>query len=147
MLRADLDSLSYVVQRCGDCDLTFAEGEFSQELMERIYSRFFYNSGQQTVPHLATGEPAPEASRWPVLANAIERVAWLRRQGFSGSLLDIGAGRGYFVKSAQTEFDAAGIELHEEAASFARAMGANVFAGDFLTHDFHGKGYDVVTLW
>lgn len=147
VLRADLDSLSYLVRRCAECDLTFATGEFSQELMERIYSRFFYNSGQQTVPHLPNGELAPEADRWPVLANAHERVAWLRKQGFSGSLLDIGAGRGYFVKSAQSDFDAAGIELHEEAASFARAMGANVFAGDFLTHDFQGRGYDIVTLW
>lgn len=147
VVRKDLGGLRYDVYHCNSCSLLFASGESNRELMGRIYSRFFYTSGQQTVPQLPDGKLAPDAKNWPVLANALGRVDWLRAKGFSGSLLDVGAGRGYFVLAALSQFDASGIELDEDAVSFAGSIGAKVVEGNFLSHDFGGERFDVVTLW
>jgi 2-polyprenyl-3-methyl-5-hydroxy-6-metoxy-1,4-benzoquinol methylase len=68
-----------------------------------------------------------------------------KHQETAGSLLDVGAGNGYFVRVAGKEFGmhAAGIEISDMAVRFARDnLGVELILGDVATHQ--GE-YDVVT--
>jgi SAM-dependent methyltransferase len=146
--RKDLGGLRYAIRLCRSCDFRFAVGPVDPQLMARIYSTYFYSSGQQTAAQQAAHGPgADKASRWPVIANSEARVAWLRKLGLQGRLLDIGAGRGYFVRSALRCFEANGIELQAEAAAFARQQGIPVLHADFMAAELPAEHYDLVTLW
>jgi len=145
--RRDLDNAQYEIFLCPSCDLLYAVGPSDAELIGQIYSNAFYNSGQQTAPHNQDGSLKPEAMTWPVVANSRARVQWLVEKGARGRLLDIGAGRGYFVHCAREAFDAIGIELQESAVAFAQGFGARVLRADLMSTDLPAESFDVVTLW
>lgn len=127
----------YQAWRCGACEHLWCEGDATDALLRDIYQGNFHASSQQSAADSVA----------PVAVNARARAARLVEQGMSGRLLDIGAGNGFFVRSAmEAGFAAEGIELSPAAAEAARAMGADVKAGDFLTGAVAGP-YDVITMW
>lgn len=73
-----------------------------------------------------------------------KRLEAIKRFTGSGRLLDVGAGRGYFVKAVNQEgsFRAEGVELSSRACR----NNPKVRAGDWLSLKFTGKTYDVVTF-
>jgi SAM-dependent methyltransferase len=66
-----------------------------------------------------------------------------------GSLLDIGAGIGLFVREAtDAGFAAEGIEISRQAVEHGkRSLGIQLTAGDLLDLPIPSAAYDVVTLW
>jgi 2-polyprenyl-3-methyl-5-hydroxy-6-metoxy-1,4-benzoquinol methylase len=128
----------YQVRECSTCGHRWCAGDVSPELLGAIYRGSFHNSSQQTAADLSA----------PVMVNARTRAQWLVGQGLGGRLLDIGAGKGYFVRAAgDAGFQAEGIELSGEAAMAARAMGAAVRQGNFQTDQAEMGSFDVITLW
>ena len=93
---------------------------------------------------LASVELSDMERRWGFRSRHIlNRI--LEYQETAGSLLDVGAGNGYFVRVAGKEFGmhAAGIEISDTAVRFARDnLGVELILGDVATH--RGE-YDVVT--
>jgi len=93
---------------------------------------------------LASPKLSDMESRWGFRSRFIlDRI--LEQHGKSGSLLDVGAGNGYFVRVAGNEYgmDAAGIEISATAVEFAREN-----LGVELVHEnaaAHQRQYDVVT--
>lgn len=131
----------YEVRRCRGCRHRFVVGDRSAALLDRIYGSAFHESAQQA----AAGKGEDAAS--PIVGNALQRSLWLHDLGLRGRLLDVGAGRGYFVQAASRHFDAQGIELSASAAEHARALGVPVVQGDFLTDEYQPGSFDVITLW
>lgn len=79
----------------------------------------------------------------------LKRLEAIKRFKSSGRLLDIGAGRGYFVKTVRDEgsFQAEGVELSAHACRFARRwLNLQLHQGDFLGLKFRLKSYEVITL-
>lgn len=69
----------------------------------------------------------------------------LQQHGEVGSLLDVGAGTGDFLKVAKEKgWQVHGMEPNKNAAKLALEKGIDLKA--FL-NDFEGKQFDVVTLW
>lgn len=60
------------------------------------------------------------------------------------TLLEIGSAFGFFMDEAQKYFTVTGVEINQEAASFARSRGHKVYAGDFLNIDFGDQKYDLI---
>ena len=136
----------YEIRNCTICDHRFANGRNDVEFLAEVYSRDFHATAQQDAPMGPEGELPKNLEAYPILANAKRRLAWLQAKGISGRLLDIGAGRGFFLQAAQNEFDVSGVELSETAAQEARSKGLKVFTGDFLAFDSTNR-FDIVTLW
>ena len=92
----------------------------------------------------ASSELSDIESRWGFRSRYIlNRI--FEHQEAPGSLLDVGAGNGYFVRVAGNEFDihATGLEISEMAVEFAREnLGVKLILEDVATH--RGE-YDVVT--
>lgn len=78
-----------------------------------------------------------------------DKVAKLKRLVSNGKILDVGCGVGYFLKEAnEAGYEAMGIEISEVAVSTGRRrLRVNILCGDFITHPFDDRSFDVVTLW
>lgn len=136
----------YAIHRCTACGHRFAVGDASPTLLQRIYATHFHDTGQQ-VARLGTAELAGESVRFPVVANAVRRARWLHDSGMAGRLLDVGAGRGYFVKAACRFFEAEGVDIVSSAVDYAGSIGAKVVTADFLADNYRPPVFDVITLW
>jgi 2-polyprenyl-3-methyl-5-hydroxy-6-metoxy-1,4-benzoquinol methylase len=149
LTRSDLsEKPSYKIQCCGACGHQWAEGPASKEMFSEIYSKYFYGTGQQSVPHRKDGSLTEDAEQFPALFNARRRAAALHDLGMKGRLLDVGCGVGYFVIAAMRDFDAQGIEIEEAAVQKAIAIGAKVALGDVMAvGDGYSPRFEVVTLW
>jgi SAM-dependent methyltransferase len=77
------------------------------------------------------------------------RIRLIRSVKPGGALLDVGCGRGYFVKTASDGgFDAMGIDLSEKAVRYAReTFKVNADTAGMETLLRSGRAFDVVTLW
>lgn len=137
----------YKIMVCKSCYFHFAIGPDDDEVLSRIYEKSFHGTSQQFAPVDFYGDFSKESKKFPVVLNAIERSNLLHQLGMKGSLLDIGAGRGYFVKAASEFFDAEGLELSADAEMYGEQLGINLYSGNFFNYDFHNKLYDNITLW
>ena len=124
-----------------------AEGPANGEILGEVYGHSFHDTSQQHAEVRAERFFTDEGLRFPVVRNAIARADWLQGLGYKGRLLDIGAGKGYFVKAAERYFEAQGIEISSAAIKTAQDLGADVRPGDFESLDFGEDRFDVVTLW
>jgi SAM-dependent methyltransferase len=141
------EGISYHIRSCKTCTFIYAEGLVTEDILLKIYNKNFYASSQQYAPIDKQGDFTAESLQFPIVINAIARTDFLQTLGAKGSLLDIGAARGYFVKAASKVFEAEGIELSPDAAAFGNSMKVKITAGNFLTHDFGKQTFDVITLW
>lgn len=139
-------SEKYEIRKCTSCDHNFAYGRNDAKFLIAVYSQDFHATSQQDAPLGPNGELPENLGAYPIIANACQRTAWMQEKGLSGRLLDVGAGRGFFLQVARKLFDVSGVELSEHAAKEARASGLKVFAGDFLAFDTQ-TGFNVITMW
>lgn len=139
--------ISYHICLCKACTFIYAEGLVTEEILLKVYNKNFYATGQQYAPIDEQGNFTTESLQCPIVINAISRTDFLKKLGARGSLLDIGAARGYFVKAASKAFEAQGIEFNPDAAAFGASMNVKITVGNFLTHDFGTQTFDVITLW
>ena len=126
----------YAIHACRACGHQFALGPSDAASLARVYSGAFHSTAQQH----ASGPDSP------IVVNAERRARDLAAAGLQGRLLDIGAGKGYFVRAASRHFEATGIEYSAQAAEAARADGLRVLTGAFPDTAPTGP-FDVVTLW
>ena len=76
------------------------------------------------------------------------RLSLLTRFKRSGSLLDVGAGDGFFLDFAKAAgFTTYGTELSSTGAAYAEKRGHKLFLGQLRDIDFGGQKFDVITLW
>ena len=135
-------SISYKIYKCSNCSFMFAAGQVSNEILQQVYGNQFFGSSQQSGVDFGSNK-----KDMPILINARERLAKILSFKNHGALLDIGAGKGYFVKVAREHFNAEGIELSLAASEYAKHNRVPIISGDFIEYDFGSKKYDVITLW
>ena len=84
----------------------------------------------------------------PVLRREFARsVDFIRRYRSNGRLLEIGCAYGFFLQEAARYFEAAGIELAEEAAAHGRRAGLNILSGAADEESLRQIGHvDVIVL-
>lgn len=99
------------VTQCGECGLIMTGAAFEDTRHEEPD---YYTIRTRDVEHVYF----EWAFRWRWV------LSRLRKHGGSGSLLDVGAGNGLFVKIAKEEYgwDARGIELSAPAVEFAKSV-------------------------
>lgn len=142
-----IDGPVYAIWGCRDCGYKVAKPSPDRAVLERVYGADFYDTLQQDVPIGDDGRFLGGSSRWPVYKNAVRRVEMLRRMRPVGRLLDVGCGKGIFVKIASRYYDAIGIDVSPHAARWGRKLGIEVRCGDFLDENFSGLQCDIVTFW
>ncbi len=119
------------VVKCKDCGLIYANPMpiFSKEDFRGNYSMEYYNSSEES-----------DYDR------AMRRYKDIIKYKDSGSILDIGCAKGYFLRvCSENGWDANGIDVSSEAASFAKEnFGLDVFVGELKDTSLDSERFDVV---
>jgi hypothetical protein len=132
-----IEEISYNILHCADCMHRHAVGPLSDEILNTVYSAAFHSTSQQQAD-------SPSSA---VRLNAHRRVEWLVEHGIKGKLLDVGAGRGYFVKEAKDFFEARGIDYSSDAENYGNLLGVDLDSGDFLKASYPPATFDLLTFW
>jgi SAM-dependent methyltransferase len=132
-----VEQLFYRILKCNDCAHQYAVGPVTEKILSEVYGAAFHSSSQQQADN----------SLSPVIVNAVRRTQWLHKCGLQGRLLDVGAGRGYFVQAAQECFDACGIDYSPDALRYGEFLGVVIKSGDFTQTPYESGSFDVLTFW
>lgn len=139
---------TYDIQRCVHCGMACVVNPPSAAVLSGVYDRHFFSTSQQVAPVDERGQFTADASRSPIYLNAERRVRDIAARKSGGRLLDVGCGRGYFLKVASRHFSVTGNELSAVAAAYGRdTLGLEIVEGDFLRAELPTGAFDVVTLW
>lgn len=133
-----IDNRQFEVRRCPSCGLGVTLHNLSDEELGRYYPKEYYS-----LDHNRQME-AKRSSR----AFRRIRLERIRRYVARGELLDVGAGTGMFMKSAnEAGFTVHGLELSSEASEFgSRTWGLAIEQGDLNRAVLPPDHYDVITL-
>ncbi|MGH7492594.1 MAG: class I SAM-dependent methyltransferase [bacterium] len=78
-----------------------------------------------------------------------QRIQWIKKFKVTGRLLDVGCGRGYFLKTAEEHgFEVSGVEISARAVEFARDQ-MKVEAARKTLEEMQNTSekFDAITLW
>lgn len=126
------------IVECRDCGFAFKGKQPAQELLERHYAE----TGREYQDRLAEDDPAFRSDY------RLARQFLRQRFPQGGRALDVGCGRGFFLKSLATGWELYGVEPSRNAADYAaRQHGITAHAGDLLSAGFAAESFDVVSLF
>jgi 2-polyprenyl-3-methyl-5-hydroxy-6-metoxy-1,4-benzoquinol methylase len=126
------------IVECGDCAFVFKGKQPSEEFLRRHYS--------QTSAEYQERQAEDDAAYRTDYELARRLLAQRYPQG--GHILDVGCGRGFFLRSLGRRWERHGVEPSQSAAEFAaRENGIPVHAGSLLAMKFPAEFFDVVTLF
>ncbi len=138
----------YEILQCQRCHGAFVKNIPSSNQLARLYDAHFFSTSQQTVAVDAAGNFTSDARHWPVYRNSIRRVKRLSGHRGGGRLLDIGCGKGFFMKAASKHFQVMGTDISESAAEYGRnRLGLEIIQGDFFSVSLPENHFDVITMW
>jgi len=135
---------NFAVLECAACGLRYRTNRPSRDEVARLYnadgylhSRLF--AGWESEAGLQSA--AADNFRW-----GLRR---LRGVGICGRLLDVGCGRGLFLRLARDEgWSVAGVEVAHYAAELGRRrLGLDITTGTLEETEFPTGSFDAVTLW
>lgn len=129
-------------RHCRACDFTFRPDR-DATTTTRIYASAAYAERNTSDVYTSSTQLAEQDD------NARRRLAWVRTSVAKGTLLDVGAAGGIFVRAARSRgFDACGVEPSPPFAAYARDV-IGVPVRDGTTADLVNEisDLDVVTMW
>jgi predicted TPR repeat methyltransferase len=120
----------------------------SAEELPTYYNAAFFDTSQQTLSVDENGDILDSAKSSALFENCTRRLNAIRAKKTQGRLLDVGCGKGFFLKVCEPYFQVEGSDISQSAADFAKnKLGLLVHAGDFNTANAVQGPYDIVTMW
>lgn len=131
---------SYDLYSCSVCGLIFVyplpdpSSVYNQDYFSGAYSGFGYVNY--------------DADKEPMVPTFNKYLDLFSRYGKEkGSLFDIGAATGFFLKIAKSRgYGVSGVEMSDHAAGEARKAGIDVSSGDLMSMSIANNSFDVVTM-
>jgi len=125
------------IVECSDCGFAFKGRQPEPELLAQHYAE----TGEDYQSRLAEDDPAARGD----FAGA-RRFLW-KQLPRGGRVLDVGCGRGFFLKSLGAGWELCGVEPSASAAEFAkRQHGVQAHCGDFFSAGCGPGSFDAVTM-
>jgi SAM-dependent methyltransferase len=127
------------ILRCAECGLGRAEGRGFEPA--QYYTQDYFSGGH------ADGYANYLGSERVLRREFARTVRFIRNYCDGGRLLELGCAYGFFLQEARGYFDAAGIELAEDAAAHCRRSGLRVLTG--AADDAHMNAFgsmDVIVM-
>ncbi len=133
----------FIVVECPACSLVFLG---NPPAVETLYDDYYSTAEPSSVEYRADSVDSHLRELHAINSQRVARIQQLRQ---TGSMLDIGCGRGQFLKIAREHgFQIYGIDVSEKAVSYARRE-FGLKADNRLLEDVAASGeqFDVATLW
>ena len=125
------------IVKCRTCGLVYVNPQPTNEELREFYaSKYDYDYQTENEERLFKIARKTLACLEKILHND------------TGNLLEIGCGRGYFLKIAKEQgWNVTGVEISEDASDFAKSkLNLNVVSGELLDAKFPDKEFDVVIM-
>ena len=135
------------IAKCRGCGLVYL---LNPPPEEQLYEDYYARSAPDPAAYRLASPDAALAELYAINEQRAEAIQRLRASGDGpGTLLDVGCGRGYFLKTArEAGYAVTGLEVAEHAAAYARRhYGLPVRVGRLASLAGEAAHYDVVTLW
>ena len=127
---------------CINC-FTYNNFDFAQENPADTFDQEYYESIQSeafNVDKIGYDDPSYDIYQFGL--SQLEKLS----QGKNLRILDVGAGYGSFVQTANlSQHQAVGIEISKYSSSIARSKNIEVY--NTVIEDFEESNFDVITLW
>ena len=126
---------TYQIVKCKFCELIYMNPRFTKEQNRDLYNdKYYYFSKRDNGLNIT---------------KAMGHFKILKNYASKGKLLDIGCGRGFFLKVAdENGWETYGVDISDYACKFIRdKLSLNVSSGDLEDIEFPEKCFDVITLW
>ncbi len=124
--------------QCNGCKNIFLGNELSLEEIKNFYD--YYDSNYN--------DTAIESSIGLLNKSYARILGKLKGYRRTNNLLDIGAGRGHFMRYAQSKgWKAFGTEFSKSAYKSGKESGLNLYPGDISEINFSDGMFDAVTMW
>lgn len=152
MARVVQEREGHALVRCPDCGLVYANPQYTDAELARLYEVHYYGAGDAFGGGSAEKERARNRPLYVVvLRDLLRRYPRLRpRPGAPVRVLDFGCGPGYFLAECRDlGMEASGIEFSPPAAGYARArLGLDV-RDDWrqALAELPEGGFELVCLW
>jgi SAM-dependent methyltransferase len=133
----------FFIVRCAECSLVFLGNPPGDSASINAY-----HEGPEPDAALYRADSSDSFLSTLHAMNEI-RVRMIRSVKPGGALLDIGCGRGYFIRTASDQgFNATGTDLSERAVEYARReLGVNAETLSLEALAQTGRAYEVITFW
>ena len=132
------------IVRCKSCGLLFTDADPSHARLKEFYGEKYFRS-----EGMGTSYSDYHFEERAMTLNAEDRLAKIDKlKPGKGKILDVGCAAGFFLNVANRDWEVAGVELSEYAASYAvDRFGLPVRNGTLKDAGFRDKEFDVVTMW
>jgi len=129
--------------QCRDCGLRYLNPRPDERERQALYTQGYFEEHGVQPRAFGEAEIAKAVAAYELRLRAIELFAR------PGTLLEVGAASGYFLRgAAQRGWQVKGVELSEWAASYARdTLGLDVFTGSLEDAALPDASLDVVCMW
>jgi SAM-dependent methyltransferase len=133
----------FLIVRCPSCSLLYLGNPPSEDSLYDDY----YRSSDPDPGQYRSDSTDPFLREFHAINS--QRVARLRSLSQAGRLLDVGCGRGQFLKTArECGYDVRGIDVSERAVAYARDhFGVKAEARSLGDVAASGERFDLVTMW
>lgn len=130
---------SFTLFKCNDCNIVFLNPKLEPDELSKYYDEHYYSD-------IAYKENAINLNEYDASIN-YNLEQFEKRFGKKKSLLEIGAGCGYFLNSAKKYgYNVEGIEISDFGCKFAKDnFNLNLFQGDVTTFSTN-KTYDLIYM-
>lgn len=131
---------SYFLYKCRLCSLIFVYPTVDPS---SIYSQDYFSGATD-----GFGYVDYDADKEPMIPTFNKYIDLFKKYGKEkGSLFDIGAATGFFLKIAQNRgYSVSGVEMSDHAAGEARKAGLDVKSGDMMSMTLSNEAFDIVTM-
>ena len=133
----------FIVVECSACSLVYLG---NPPAVETLYDGYYSTAEPSPAEYRADSGHSRLRELHAINSQRVARIQQLRQ---TGSMLDIGCGRGQFLKIANDHgFQTYGIDVSEKAVSYARQeFGVRAGVRPLEELAASGEQFDVVTLW
>ena len=133
----------FIIVRCKSCSLVFLGNPPDED---RLYDEYYTNVEPDPDNYRKDSDDGGLAELFAINQQRLHHIKKIKGDG---RLLDIGCGRGFFLKSAVgSGFDAHGIDVSQRAIGYAtRRLGVSASVRHLADVASSDRQYDIVTLW
>lgn len=141
--RLRYQEMHFLILRCRECKLTYLANPPPEE---GLYEQYYDSSDLLGEAYTRNSVDARLRELYQINEQRVKHIQHFKEGGF---LLDVGCGRGFFLKSAaDAGFCVRGIDISGAAVAYARStFGLSVNGDAIETLVAAGDRFDVITLW